>query len=83
MPEFLDVCQEAAQAGAEVLKKMRGQINPREKAPKDLVTEADFASQKAIQEVVETAFPRHCFLGEEDPQDGPVAGNGGQAESDF
>ena len=70
MSEFLDVCQRAARAGGKVLLDMRGKIKPREKAPKDLVTEADFASQEVIRKIVEEAFPDHAFVGEEDSPDG-------------
>ena len=38
----------------------------REKAPKDLVTEADLAAQEAIRGVLLKAFPDHDFLGEEE-----------------
>ncbi len=38
-----------------------------EKAPQDLVTEADLASQKLIEELLLGAFPDHDFLGEEKP----------------
>lgn len=41
-------------------------FRPREKAPKDLVTEADLASQEAIREVILKAFPDHDFLSEEE-----------------
>jgi myo-inositol-1(or 4)-monophosphatase len=37
----------------------------REKSPRDLVTEADLASQKVIRDVLHEAFPDHGFLGEE------------------
>ncbi|MGM0485175.1 MAG: inositol monophosphatase family protein [Planctomycetota bacterium] len=65
MGQFRDVCEEAARAGGRVLREMRGRINPREKSPKDLVTDADFASQEAIRGVLAGAFPEHEFLGEE------------------
>jgi myo-inositol-1(or 4)-monophosphatase len=45
---------------------MHGKIQAREKAPADLVTEADLASQETIRELLLTAFPDHGFLGEED-----------------
>jgi myo-inositol-1(or 4)-monophosphatase len=62
---------------------MEDRITIHEKGPKDLVTEADFASQRAIRGVVLSAFPGHRFLGEE--QDGadddvdPSAATGEQA----
>ena len=81
MTRFMDVCQEAARAGGQVLRDMRGQIHAREKAPKDLVTEADIASQEVIRQVLARAFPEHDFLGEEGPpyRAAGAAGGGGGA----
>ncbi len=70
MHEYITVCEQAARKGGEVLLDWQGRINPREKAPKDLVSEADFASQRAIHEIIHAAFPDHDFLGEEgDPSE--------------
>jgi myo-inositol-1(or 4)-monophosphatase len=38
----------------------------REKSPKDLVTDADLASQQVIIETIRGAFPDHLFVGEEE-----------------
>lgn len=76
MQEFARVCEQAARAGGAVLVRMRGQINPREKAPSDLVTEADLASQEAIRALVLTEFPDHDFLGEEDSPSEHTGGAG-------
>ncbi|MDP7017848.1 MAG: inositol monophosphatase family protein [Pirellulaceae bacterium] len=65
MSEFIDVCEQAARAGSEQLLRWRGSFATREKGPKDLVTDADLASQDAIRRVVEAAYPDHRFLGEE------------------
>ncbi len=65
MARFREVCEEAARAGGQVLRDLAGRIHPREKAPKDLVTEADFAAQATIQRIVQGAFPDHAFIGEE------------------
>lgn len=63
--EFLDAALNAAKlGGAELLKRM-GKVEVREKKPRDLVTEADFASQQAIEEYLLGRFPDHQFLGEE------------------
>jgi myo-inositol-1(or 4)-monophosphatase len=78
MHEYIKVCEQAARKGGQVLLDWQGRINPREKAPKDLVSEADFASQRAIQEVIQCVFPDHGFLGEE----GEPAG-AEQCESEF
>lgn len=45
-----------------------GRFKVREKGPADLVTDADLASQKVIQELVLGAFPDHGFLGEEEDE---------------
>lgn len=65
MAQFLEICETAARAGGRVLLDWRGKIEAREKGPKDLVTQADLASQKIIQETLLSAFPDHHFVGEE------------------
>jgi myo-inositol-1(or 4)-monophosphatase len=50
-------------------------VSPREKGPRDLVTDADLASQKAIREVLLDAFPEHDFLGEESEEGGGEPGH--------
>ena len=42
-----------------------GRLGVREKGPADLVTEADFASQETIRDVLLGEFPGHGMLGEE------------------
>lgn len=63
--ELMNVCELAARAGGEELKAWRGRFEAREKSPANLVTDADLASQRAIEAVVATHFPDHDFLGEE------------------
>jgi myo-inositol-1(or 4)-monophosphatase len=46
----------------------------REKAPRDLVTDADLASQEAIRAFLAREFPDHGFLGEEAGGAQPAAG---------
>jgi myo-inositol-1(or 4)-monophosphatase len=58
--------QEAARRAALVLEQWRKKFQVREKARFDLVTDADLASQKAIQSYLSERFPDHAFLGEED-----------------
>src|SRR4051812_31431735 len=75
MPEFLEIAERAARAGGEVLLHYQDKFTGREKGPRDLVTEADLASQRRIREILLTEFPDHDFLGEEDdPQAPPSAG---------
>jgi len=63
--ELLAVCELAAQAGAEQLLAWRGRFQTREKAPRDLVTDADLASEQAVRRVIAEHFPDHGILGEE------------------
>ena len=65
----MEVGERAARRGATELLKWRRKITPREKGPRDLVTEADLASQEAIYREIRTSFPHHELLGEEDPVD--------------
>jgi myo-inositol-1(or 4)-monophosphatase len=55
----------AAEAGA-LLLEAYGRVSAREKGPADLVTEADFASQKLIADRLRQAFPTHTLLAEEE-----------------
>lgn len=62
---FLDHAVAAAKAGGGELLAWQDRFVAREKGPRDLVTEADAASQTAIQKLLLSAFPDHGFLGEE------------------
>lgn len=66
MVDYGEVCERAARAGGHLLLNYRSRFRVREKAPRDLVTDADLASQRAIRDIVLGAFPDHDFLGEED-----------------
>ncbi len=68
----LEVAKEAARAGAVELMSRRDSFLVREKAPKDLVTDADLASQAAIREILSSAFPRDAFVGEEEGENEPL-----------
>ena len=80
MQEFATICEQAARAGGQVLLEWRDRFVARSKAPSDLVTEADLASQEAIRGIVLNAFPEHAFLGEEQLDDGQTGSLG--AEND-
>ena len=56
---------DAAQAAGKILCDMLETAIVREKAPKDLVTDADLAAQHCIESRIKEAFPTHLFLGEE------------------
>ena len=65
--QLLATCETAVRAGGEQLLAWRGRFYAREKADRDLVTDADLASQEAIRRVILSVFPDHGFLGEESP----------------
>jgi myo-inositol-1(or 4)-monophosphatase len=61
-----DVAVAAAARAGDILYKHWGGIhNVEKKGAIDLVTEADVASEKAIIEIIRTAFPDHTILAEE------------------
>jgi myo-inositol-1(or 4)-monophosphatase len=74
LSEYLEVCEQAARAGAQQLLEWQGRVSPKEKGPKDVVTEADYASQDVIQAILLRAFPDHRFLGEESRPAAPELG---------
>jgi len=63
--DALRICEAAARAGGRVLLDWVGRFGVSNKGPRDLVTEADFASQREIRQIVLGAFPDHGFIGEE------------------
>jgi myo-inositol-1(or 4)-monophosphatase len=65
MQDHLEVCEAAARAGGRVLGEWLGRFAVSNKGPRDLVTEADLASQREIRRIVLGAFPEHGFIGEE------------------
>lgn len=65
MPTYLEVCEHAARTGGAILLDWQSRFTVREKGRSDLVTEADVASQEAVQQILLGAFPRHGFLAEE------------------
>jgi len=64
-PDPLQVCESAARAGGRVLQEWVGRFKATSKGPRDLVTEADHASQAEVRRVLLEAFPAHGFVGEE------------------
>lgn len=65
MNEFLKTCEQAARVGGQVLVDWIGRFQSREKGDRDLVTDADLASQKEIRQILLAKYPDHAFLGEE------------------
>jgi myo-inositol-1(or 4)-monophosphatase len=74
MSSYLEVCLKAARLGGEVLLDWQHRFQPREKGPKDLVTQADVEAQEAIRECICKSFPDHDFLSEEDAADRKAKG---------
>lgn len=66
---LLPVCEAAARAGGRELLAWRGRFQAREKAPADLVTDADLASQAAVRAEIASHYPDHEFIGEETEPD--------------
>ncbi len=64
--DFRRIAEDGARIGGEVLEAWGQKFTAREKSPANLVTEADIASQKAIFEFLQSKFPDHGYLGEED-----------------
>ena len=69
--EHLDLAVKAAEAGAAELLSRWENCKVSEKAPKDLVTDADLASQKAIRDILMSAHPDYAFVGEEEGENDP------------
>lgn len=65
--EWRTIAEEAARLGAAQLEQWRSKFSVTEKGRSDLVTEADLASQQAIQQFLKAKLPDHDFLGEENP----------------
>ena len=63
--DALLICEAAARAGGRVLLDWVGRFGVSNKGPRDLVTEADLASQREIRQIVLGAFSDHGFIGEE------------------
>ena len=62
---YLKAAIEAADRAGKVLQEFRNKFSTREKAPRDLVTDADVAAQQTIEQFFKQTFPDHAFLGEE------------------
>jgi myo-inositol-1(or 4)-monophosphatase len=68
--EYLSAAQHAAQIAGDVITEYSKKLVVREKAARDLVTDADVAAQHVIKNYLLDKFPNHGFVGEEgDPAD--------------
>jgi myo-inositol-1(or 4)-monophosphatase len=63
--DWLVTCEAAARAGGAELLAWQGRFQTRKKGVRDLVTDADLASQEAIRRIISARFPEHAFVGEE------------------
>ena len=70
--EHLEVAIRAARAAAVELMARRDSRVVSEKAPRDLVTDADVAAQRAIREILQGAYPGYAFVGEEQGENRPA-----------
>jgi myo-inositol-1(or 4)-monophosphatase len=66
LTDYLDGAKTAALRAAAVLDEWRSKFRVAEKGPFDLVTDADVASQRTIQQYLLERFPGHGVLGEEE-----------------
>ncbi len=66
---ILESACEAARVGGKILREQLGKAAVREKGPADLVTDADLASQHAIEKLLTARFPHYAFLGEESTEE--------------
>jgi myo-inositol-1(or 4)-monophosphatase len=64
--KYREVAESAAREAGAILLGMYGQVSAREKAPFDLITDADLASQRKIASRLQEAFPDHTLLAEEE-----------------
>jgi len=81
MSVFLETAIYAAKEAGAILIDKLGKAGFREKGPADLVTEADVAAQRRVEDVLLNAFPDHCLLGEE--SQGATPSFGSALESRF
>jgi myo-inositol-1(or 4)-monophosphatase len=72
---FCRTAIEAARAAGEILQEWAHKFTVREKGPANLVTEADFAAQAAIVDLVRSRFPDPGFLAEEGLDEAPPEGS--------
>lgn len=68
---FCRTATEAARAAGAVLEQWADKFTVREKSPANVVTEADYAAQALIVDLIRSRFPDHGFLAEEGLDESP------------
>jgi myo-inositol-1(or 4)-monophosphatase len=67
MTQRLQAAIRAARAAGKVLRdKLDDTRDIRFKGKRDIVTDADYAADRAVRSILHTRYPRDCFLSEED-----------------
>lgn len=64
--DYREAAERIAREAGDLLREHYGRVEASEKAPGDLVTAADLASQRRIAEALADAFPDHTLLAEEE-----------------
>lgn len=65
MQSPLQAACDAARSAGRVLLEQFGKTQVREKGKSDLVTDADLAAQRTIEQILTSRFPQYAFMGEE------------------
>jgi myo-inositol-1(or 4)-monophosphatase len=63
---YQDVAERAARSAGQLLIESFDQVQAHEKGPSDLVTQADFESQRLIARILLDSYPTHTVLAEEE-----------------
>jgi len=71
LKQVIQVAEDAARQAGRLLEEWGDKFTVSEKSRANLVTEADFASQQRIHQILSDAYPDHGFLGEEGLSSGP------------
>lgn len=75
LDDWIATCEAAARAGGKELIAWRGRFQTRQKGARDLVTDADLASQEAIHRIISARYPKHVFIGEEQQGESVLPGS--------
>lgn len=62
---YFNIAKDLALQAGQTALELQNQLDLNEKAPKDLVTNADFKCDQIIRDGINNAFPSHCLITEE------------------